>query len=114
MSSSGRNLREQVYELRENARANSAIALCIPPDARSQPPAGYTDDALGRKLRRLRTEPVVVYATSQEPTQKTGVVCPVCKEAYGAIEDQQPMRIVFKCLACGHRWRWDDPWPERS
>ena len=48
------------------------------------------------------------------PTQKSGLVCPLCKEAYGAIDDQQPRRIVFKCQACGHRWHWDDPWQERS
>ena len=57
----------------------------------------------------------VVYAsTSQEPTQKTGLLCPLCVKVYGAIEDQQPKRIVFKCQACGHRWHWDDPWQERS
>ena len=62
---------------------------------------------------RARQLDVVYASTSQEPTQKTGLVCPLCKEAYGAIEDQQPKRIVFKCQVCGHRWRWDDPWPER-
>ena len=62
---------------------------------------------------RARRLDVVYASTSQAPTQKTGVVCPLCKEAYGAIEDQQPKRIVFKCQACGHRWHWDDPWPKR-
>ena len=88
---------------------------------------GRTTNALGRDTMRQSGVPwwkddppraqqldVVFASTSQAPTQKTGLVCPLCKEAYGAIEDQQSQRIVFKCQGCGHRWHWDDPWPERS
>jgi hypothetical protein len=45
---------------------------------------------------RARQLDVVFALTSQAPTQKTGLVCPLCKEAYGAIEDQQPKRIVVE------------------
>ena len=67
-----------------------------------------------RALEQWRKLDVVYASTSQEPTQKTGLVCPLCKQAYGAIEAQEAKHIAFKRQACGHRWRWDDPWPDRS
>ena len=63
---------------------------------------------------RARQMDVVFASTSQEPTQKTGLVWPLCKHAYGAIEAQEAKHIAFKCQACGHRWHWDNPWPERN
>ena len=76
VSSSGRN---QVYELRENARANSAIALCIPPTHAASHPQG-TRRSLGRKLRRLRTEPVVVFASTSRNRHRRLVWSVLCAQ----------------------------------
>ena len=46
---------------------------------------GESPPALGQARRR----DIVFASTTQEPTQKTGLVCPLCKEAFGAIENQQ-------------------------
>jgi GrpB-like predicted nucleotidyltransferase (UPF0157 family) len=56
---------------------------------------GFLDEAL-QTLRKINEE-------------RTGLVCPQCRQRVAVIENRLPHTIVFRCPACDYRWGADEP-----
>jgi hypothetical protein len=41
--------------------------------------------------------------------EKTGLVCPSCRESVAVIESSMPPVITMRCPLCGYRWQAEEP-----